>query len=408
MKKDLLRKISLGFFLVLFSYLSLRHFFAGSKEAASVDALCPFGGFETLYALVATGSYVPRIMVSSLILAIAMIITIIVFRRGFCGWVCPFGAVQEFLGLIIKKKPKIPKKWDRGLRYLKYIVLIVIIVGTAITGTLVFRGYDPFMTFFHFGKGIVWDYDSVEFGDHIIAFIITIFVLMWSVMITRFWCRYLCPLGAISVILSKLSLGKMVKKKCTRCKSCDTVCPVDEKPSKGEFTSECIDCMRCEHECPEGSISFKIFGLKISRIVMLIGLVVIIFGLVLGAKTMSVWQSVPDFKSSDGPIHPDSITGWMTLQETADATKIHLPHFIQDLGLYGVDPDTPLREIRNRYPIDFHTEELREYVKNFEHAHNQEAESAESECPWGLKNDPVKRCGFYEDTDQNHICDLSE
>ena len=64
-KHNIIRYSILIFFLLLFTIFSLRHFILGGKAAASVDALCPFGGFETLYTFIATGSMVPRILMSS-------------------------------------------------------------------------------------------------------------------------------------------------------------------------------------------------------------------------------------------------------------------------------------------------------------------------------------------------------
>ena len=91
------RYLVIIFFIVLFSLFSLRHFIIGGKFAASVDALCPFGGFETLFTFIATGGFVPRILMSSLILGIGLILTVIILKKGFCGYICPFGAVQELV-----------------------------------------------------------------------------------------------------------------------------------------------------------------------------------------------------------------------------------------------------------------------------------------------------------------------
>jgi polyferredoxin len=107
-----LRYIILLVFLVGFSIFSIRHFTAGALNAPSVDAMCPFGGFESAVTLVKTGDMVPRVMASSFILAGGVILVSLVFARGFCGWICPFGTVQELLGMIYKNKPGLPA-WEK-------------------------------------------------------------------------------------------------------------------------------------------------------------------------------------------------------------------------------------------------------------------------------------------------------
>ena len=192
MKKErIIRYSVLAFFVVLFTVFAWRHFLLGGGVAASVDALCPFGGFETLYTYIATGGFVPRVFISSLILAVGVLVTVIIFRKGFCGYICPFGALQELFGMVWKRKQELPRKVDSYVRYLKYAILAIILIGTAVTGVLVFRDYDPFLTFFHFGRGIFWG----EEEGSLAAFIITIAVLAASIFVSRIWCRYLCPLA---------------------------------------------------------------------------------------------------------------------------------------------------------------------------------------------------------------------
>lgn len=131
-----------------------------------MEAYCPFGGLESLYQFVTTGGFIRRIEPSAMILFAALLLVTIVASRGFCGWICPFGSIQEWLGLIgrklLGKRFNPTGRWDRGMRNLKYVILATIIIFTWHTGTLVFRSYDPFLAFFHLGKGIdelPWAYD---------------------------------------------------------------------------------------------------------------------------------------------------------------------------------------------------------------------------------------------------------
>lgn len=411
-KQNKIRYFVLSFFLVLFTIFSLRHFVLGGGVAASVDALCPFGGFETLFTFIATGGFVPRILISSLILALGVLLTVIIFRKGFCGYICPFGFIQELFFKLNKRVIKVNKELDKVGRFAKYYLLFAILLGTYLSGTLVFRNYDPFMTFFHFGKGIFWDYNSSEFISHLIPFTILIIILSLSIFIERFWCKYLCPLTATMNLFTFFGFTKIHRNKtCIDCKICDKVCPMGVKVSTVDYIKdvECINCNKCISKCPKNSLSNKFIGKTLTTttyIFLLLALFILVIG---SSKAIGVWQSVPTSSLSNvgGNLDANNIKGWMTLQQVSEETKIHLPHFIQDFNLPNdFDVNTPLKDISKKYNLDFETEDLREYVRNFRHSSVHEEGP---ECPWGIVDDHAPgKCGLYVDKDNNDICDLSE
>jgi polyferredoxin len=421
-KEDIVRYVILGFFFILFTVFSWRHFILGGGAAASVDALCPFGGFETLYTFISTGGFVPRILVSSLILAIGILIATLVMRKGFCGYVCPFGTLQEIVGKFKKSRLKLNKKLDRKARYIKYVILATILVGTAITSTLVFRNYDPFMTFFHFGKGIFWDFSPDEFIEHIIPFIILIAVIIGSLFIDRIWCRYLCPLTATMSVFAFFGLNRIERNKrtCIDCKLCDKKCPMDVEVSTADEVEdlECINCNQCVNVCPKNSLSNRILSKEIKPITYAIVVIILFFSAVVAAKAFGIWQSVPttSLVSLGGELTGDNIKGWMSLDDVSREAGISLHHFLEDLNLPdNVDTSLPLKDIGKTYGIDFETSEVREYVNNFEHnpAHHQESQkttiTTETACPWNLVNDPAPgKCGLYADKNNDRICDYSQ
>ena len=100
-----------------------------------VDALCPFGGIETFWSMVVSMQLIQKIAVSSVILMAIVLVTAVVFRRSFCGYICPLGALQEFFGKIGHfffkgKRPVMPAVLDKPARYLKYVVLVVFVAWT--------------------------------------------------------------------------------------------------------------------------------------------------------------------------------------------------------------------------------------------------------------------------------------
>lgn len=424
--KNNLRYIILVAFIIIFSIFSMRHFVLTGRVAASVDALCPFGGFETLLTLLASGGFVPRIMISSLILAVGVLITALIFNRGFCGWICPLGGIQEFLNKIPVKKIKVPRKLDRNLRYLKYFVLIIVIVGTYLTGTLIFRTVDPFASFFHFGKGILWKYTEAEFTEAIIPFIITIALLAAGIFIERAWCKYLCPLGAVTAILSKFSISKIHRNKrtCIDCKICDKTCPVGCNVSKPESVkdTECLACFKCVDKCPKKSLDMKALGQTLTKVMYGIALIALFLLVISVAKSIGIWQSVPVLGGATSEVNnagfnPELIKGWMTLNEVATESGINVRHFYIDFNFpESLSPDTAIKDLTDILGYEFHAENLRGYVADFKHDPSHHAEEVaqgikitEANCPWNLKNEPYPgTCALYEDVNKNGICDLSE
>jgi polyferredoxin len=366
MDKKLFRNIVIGVILVVFSIFSLRHLIFGGRVAPSIDAICPFGGFETLYTAITTGNFVPGILISGVIVAVSIILSLIFFRRGFCGWLCPFGIVQEFFGKITKKKITVPANIDKKLRYLKYFVLLMILILTAITGTLIFKTYDPFLNFFHFGKGVLW---SVGEESALVGFVIAIIVVLLSVFIERAWCKYFCPLGAVMGLFSIFSFSKIKRDNtsCTNCKICDTKCPMGLKTSNIDSMKnvDCIDCMNCVNSCPSSSLSNQIFGKKIDPRIFVIGLILFItFALGL-SMFFGIWNSsqTSTIVAANGDFNPENVKGWMTLKDLSDATKIPVSCFSDNLGLpENIDPTTALRDIPLKYNPDVDTNSFRTFL----------------------------------------------
>lgn len=221
----------------------------GVYEAHKV---CPFGGVETAYTLVTTGEYVQKVHPSSMVLLILGLAVTLLFGAVFCGFICPLGTLQEFIGKIGKKAfPKfhnknIPDKLDKTLRFFRYVILGVIIYLTTAVGKLVFQGYDPFYAVMN------------VFSDEVsaAAFVILGIILILSLFIERPFCKYACPFGAVLGIVSLLSVFKIQrnKKTCINCGLCDKNCPMNIEISsmKTVKNHQCIGCFTCTSgvSCP--------------------------------------------------------------------------------------------------------------------------------------------------------------
>lgn len=219
---------------------------------ASLHAVCPFGGVVTIYNFVATGTFIQKIHSSSFILMILGFMIAVLFGTIFCGYICPFGSFQEWIGKIGRKLlPKkynriVPAKMDRILRYLRYFVLVMVLYQTAVSAKLVFQSVDPYHALFNF------------FTDEVskTAYIMLVVIMVLSLFIERPWCKYLCPYGALLGLFNSIRIFKIKRNKnsCVGCKICDKICPMNIKISEKEVIRDtrCISCHQCLSEvtCP--------------------------------------------------------------------------------------------------------------------------------------------------------------
>ena len=188
------------------------------------------------------------------------------FGRFVCGFLCPFGFVQDLLYKIPTKKLGAFKA-DKPLRYLKYAVLLVLVIllpalirNAAGVGTPWFcKLLCPAGTL---GGGIpLMAMDAQLRAQAGLLFFWKLFVLLalvaLSVFLYRPFCKYLCPLGAFYALFNRLSLYQLRvdKSKCTRCGHCESVCRMGAAPEKHPKDGECIRCGDCAKNCPAGAIS---------------------------------------------------------------------------------------------------------------------------------------------------------
>lgn len=219
---------------------------------ASLHAICPFGGVATIYEFVTAGDFIQKIHSSAFILMILGLVAAVLFGTIFCGYICPFGSFQEWIGRLGRKlfpgkyNRMVPKKLDRVLRYLRYLVLIMVLYQTAVSAILVFQSVDPYYALFNFFTNEV----------AVTAYITLGVIIVLSLFIERPWCKYLCPYGALLGLFNSIRIFKIRRNKntCIGCKKCDQVCPMNIEVSAGETirNHQCISCHKClsDVSCP--------------------------------------------------------------------------------------------------------------------------------------------------------------
>ena len=187
------------------------------------------------------------------------------FGRLICGWICPFGLLQDLLHKIPTRK----FKFFPPLGYLRWVALIgLVFLVPFFTGEQAYcrficpagslEGGVPFGIFSGQVQEMIGSLYFIKIG-------ILIFFLAGSIFSFRFFCRIACPLGLIYGFFNRIAaLGLSFNpESCTNCGLCGEACPVDLKPEKGEYlTNECIRCLKCRDACPQGCFQFGLVSLK--------------------------------------------------------------------------------------------------------------------------------------------------
>jgi NapH/MauN family ferredoxin-type protein len=234
--------------------MAIRHQLESESGAPSVDALCPFGALETMWTWVTTGAFISKIHPSNIAVGVGLLAAVLLAGNTFCGWICPFGAIQDALHWLKRKlhvpTVTVPPRVDRVLRHGRFVVLGVVLVASATTLKLWFADYDPYVTLF----GLSWIFQP-DLAAMWPALAILVAVLGISMLVERAFCRYLCPLGGVLSILGRFSILRIRRSAsaCTDCNLCNKPCPVgiDVARAAPVVSADCIGCLECVATCPK-------------------------------------------------------------------------------------------------------------------------------------------------------------
>ncbi|MBM7854099.1 polyferredoxin [Desulfohalotomaculum tongense] len=346
------------------------HVFGQKFIPVSIDSLCPFGAIESAYILFTEGTMLKRIAWSNFILLFAVLLVALIFKRAFCGMICPLGFLQELsYKLRVKfsrRRYTIPNTVDKILRYVKYLLLAAVIIFTYQSGEMVWRSYDPWIAYHHLFSKDLWDEFSIGLG-------LLVITLVGSFFYNRVFCKYICPMAAFLALLSPFGLTSIKRNEstCINCKKCNNVCPVNiDVQSNNNVTSvECINCNECVNVCPvkdtlyiSGKKSFKISERRVLETV------VAIFVLVIGITTFTGdfnWQkpSLAVLTESKGSFNSSLISGKDTLNDIIGITGIPAKIFIDKYNIKEKHFNLPLKEAGQIY--GFKTQDIRDLVDKY-------------------------------------------
>lgn len=227
--------------------------FAAFERPAGVEGWLPIAGMMNLKLFLHTGE-IPAIHPAAMVLFVTFASLSLLLRKSFCGWLCPVGTLCEALWRFGEKRLRLnvkPWKWlDIPLRSLKYILLglfLYAVVSMSATGLAAFL-QSPY--------GLIADVKMLNFFRHMgqTAAIVIAVLVAGSLAIRNFWCRYLCPYGALMGLLSLASPLRITRNpsSCIDCGACARACPsylpVDQLIQIK--SAECIGCQACVDVCP--------------------------------------------------------------------------------------------------------------------------------------------------------------
>ncbi len=197
--------------------------------------------------------------------------------RMICGWLCLFGLVQELLYKIPVPKLRIPGRVDRPLRYLKYLVLAVLVIGLPLVYRSDYGAGEPFFCKYLCPVGTLEGGVPLVLLNSVLRpalgwlfrwkLLVLLLCLGACLFVCRPFCKYLCPLGAFYSLFQRVSLVRMQvdRKACTGCGACGRACAMNVEPQRTPNSPECIRCGECLAACPHRAISFSCAGRELKR-----------------------------------------------------------------------------------------------------------------------------------------------
>jgi polyferredoxin len=287
-------------------YYWVRYFETGGQSLyvprpPGVEGWLPIASLMNLKYFALTG-VIPDVHPAGMFLLVAFLAMSIVFRKAFCSWLCPIGTLSEWLWQggqeLFRRNFRLPRWIDIPLRSLKYILLLLfmwVIVQMSTSDLQAFLG-TPYalvadvkmLDFFReAGRATIWTCSAL---------------VILSILTKNFWCRYLCPYGALMGLASMLSPMRITRDlatciDCAKCaKACPSLIPVDVL--RTVRTPECNGCLTCVSVCPvKDALEMRTLRRRrrITAPVIAAGVAAIFLAVVGGAKAMGYWDTnVPE------------------------------------------------------------------------------------------------------------------
>ena len=290
-------------------YVWVRHFETGGaslyvSRPPGVEGWLPIASLMNLKYYTVTG-LLPEVHPAGMFLLVAFLTISFVFRKAFCSWLCPIGTISEWLwqgGQELFGRSLAPPRWlDVPLRSLKYILLGLFL------WVVLRMPAEELRAFLVSPYGLIADVKMLDFfripGRTTLG--VTSLLVILSVVTKNFWCRYLCPYGALMGLASMFSPLRITRDPmscidCGKCaKACPSLLPVDRL--RTVKTAECTGCMTCVSVCPvKDALDLRTLPLarprrRVPAWAVATGVTLVFLGVVGYARAMGGWHTdVPE------------------------------------------------------------------------------------------------------------------
>jgi len=292
--------LALNVWIGLEFFLWVRYYETGGSSAyvdrpPGVEGWLPIASLMNLKYWLTTGE-VPRIHPAGMFLLLAFLAIAFILRKPFCSWLCPVGTVSEWLWRagrsIFRRSFRFPKWADVALRSLKYILLGLFLYAVGSMSAQAIRAFldGPY--------GMISDVKMLNFFRHLglTAAVVLGVLAVLSIFYQNFWCRYLCPYGALLGLLARFSPVRLRRSPdlcidCAKCaEACPSLLPVDVLLSVR--SPECTGCYECVASCPvEGALEMTAAGRKLPAWMTAAGIALIFIAVVGYARWAGYWRT---------------------------------------------------------------------------------------------------------------------
>jgi polyferredoxin len=282
-------------------YLFVRHYETGGAATwvarpPGVEGWLPIASLMNLKVWLVTGK-APLVHPAGVFLLLAFLAISLVWRKAFCGWMCPVGTVSEWLWRvgrrIFRKNFQLPNWADIALRSVKYLLLGLFLYAVLSMSVPAIRAFldGPY--------GIIADVKMLNFFRFLgvtAAVTLGIFTLL-SIFVQNFWCRYLCPYGALLGLVTRFSPARIRRAPdvCIDCAKCAQACPVRLSVDKliAIRSPECTGCLECVAVCPAEDALWMSIGRRrrVPAWLMAAGIAAIFLGIAGYAQWAGHWRT---------------------------------------------------------------------------------------------------------------------
>jgi polyferredoxin len=183
--------------------------------------------------------------ISLLLMVVFTVITTLLWGRVFCGFLCPFGALQDFIEMVVPQRFQrdMPRWLHDRASLLKYLILLLVLIPPTIAALAPSLVEDP-ISLYQFAE----PFGTVFFlSSSVLLWVIAVGFLAASAVVPRFYCRFVCPLGAALAVVSGLAPFRIRRvEQCTLCNVCERSCPTGAIRGAEIDFPECVRCNICE------------------------------------------------------------------------------------------------------------------------------------------------------------------